>query len=64
MDEVEAFVEYLKSKLNTKIVSDTMALYDDERKAWEETRLKLAKAEAKMGADIIKAIVQQVHDEV
>lgn len=50
----------MNNKLNTKIISDTMPLYDDERKTWEETKLKLAKAEAKIGADIIKAIVEQV----
>lgn len=53
----------LKNKLNTKIVSDTMPLYDDERKVWEETKLKLAKTEAKLGAEVIKGILQQVCDE-
>jgi hypothetical protein len=53
----------LKSKLNTKIVSDTMPLYDDERKAWEETKLKLSKTDPKVGADVIKAILSQVTDE-
>ena len=52
----------LKSKLNTKIVSDTMPLYDDERKAWEETKLKLAKTDAKMSADVIRAIVESVSE--
>jgi hypothetical protein len=50
----------LRNKLNTKIISDTMPLYDDERKLWEETKLKLSKVEQKIGADIIKAIVEQV----
>lgn len=53
----------LKSKLNTKIVSDTMPLYDDERRLWEETKLKLSKADPKNGADVIKAILNQIQDD-
>lgn len=53
----------MRNKLNTKIISDSMPLYDDERKAWEETKLKLAKTEAKIGAEVIKGIMQQVCDE-
>ena len=52
----------LRSKVNTKIISDTMALYDDERKAWEETKLKLSKAEQKIGAEVIKGILQQLDE--
>lgn len=50
----------LKNEINAKIVSDSMPLYDPERREWEETKLKLGKEEQKIGLDTIRAITQKI----
>lgn len=52
----------LKNELNAKMVSESMALYDPERREWEETKLKLGKMEQKIGLDTIRAITQKLSE--